>query len=64
MWPKTRHVSTCLPCGYREAFRLTNSYPERCPHCGTEVEHDVVSFDDGLELDDVPREPRPLFLQL
>lgn len=64
MWPKLRHVVTCLPCGFREATLMLNSYRERCPHCGTELEHDVVAFHDGRELGDVAREPRPLLRRL
>lgn len=62
MWPKLRHVSTCLPCGYRKATLLVNSYPDRCPHCGGQLEHEVIAFDDALELRDVDREPRQLVL--
>lgn len=62
MWPKLRHVVTCLRCGYREATSLLNSYPERCPHTGHELEHDVVAFDDALELGSVRADPRPFFL--
>lgn len=61
VWPKLRHVVTCLRCGYREAFTLLNSYPDRCPHSGHELEHDIHPFDDGLELRAVRTEPRPLW---
>lgn len=64
MWPKLRHVVTCLPCGWREATLMFNSYAARCRHCGSELEHDVVAFYSASELADVAREPRPLLLRL
>lgn len=62
VWPQLRHVATCLRCGFREATRLTNSYPPRCPNDGWQLEHDVVPFDDGQELLTVNRPGRPIAL--
>lgn len=32
-------VVTCLPCGYREAFKPGQSYPPRCQNDGGPLEH-------------------------
>jgi hypothetical protein len=45
-----RHVSSCLWCGYREAVRLGNAYPPRCPNDGRELEQMVATIDDVAEL--------------
>lgn len=63
MRPKLRHVATCLACGWRDTTTLLNSYPERCPYSGHELEHDVIAFNDPLELRSVRSDPRPLFLR-
>lgn len=40
-----RHITTCVWCGYREAVRSGNAYPERCPNDGQQLEHAVFAVD-------------------
>lgn len=54
--PHVRHVVTHLWCGYREAIRPGNAYPERCPNDGHLLEHADVAIDDRAELAAIARD--------
>lgn len=56
--PVHRHIVTCIPCGYREAVKRGNAYPERCPACGRPLEHYETEIADKDELQAIDRPPR------
>lgn len=48
-FPAAVHVTTCLPCGFREPVRPGAAYAPRCPNCGGPLEHYDTTVDSREE---------------
>lgn len=55
-YPAPVIVTTCLPCGAREAVLPGRSYAIRCPNCGGPLEHYETTIDSREEWREISRD--------
>lgn len=54
-FPAPVHVTTCLPCGWRQPVRSGHAYAPRCDNCGSSLEHYDTTINNRAEWRDVYR---------